>query len=410
MSRSSRASVGALAAALTGTLLSGGLGAAPAAAVATDQWYPVPGDGTYTVRGHGYGHGHGMSQYGAQGAALEGLDHRKILAFYYPGTDLGRARGRIRVLLTGDTGDTGSDLVVGARKGLRLRDRGSGTTYDLPRGQGATRWRLSVDGQNRDVVHWYDGSWHRWRPDGREALAGEGQFTAGGRPLTLFTPSGSAAYRGALRHAVPAEGSTDRNTVNVLGLDSYVRGVVPSEMPASWEPEAVQSQAVAARTYGAWDRSQSRSHYYHVCDTTSCQVYRGVAGEHPLADAAVDATSRQVLRHDGSPAFTQFSASSGGWTSAGSAPYLVAQKDPYDDWSGNGVHDWSVSLAASAISRAYPSIGRLRKIHVTSRDGNGEWNGRVWSMTLVGSKGRQTVSGDTFRFRFGLRSTWFTFR
>ena len=398
--------VGALTAVLTTGLLSGGPSVGPAAAVATDQRYPVPGDGSYTVHGHGYGHGHGMSQYGAQGAALRGLEHEQILAFYYPGTDLGTARRKIRVLLTADTG---ADLVVGARKGLRLKDRGSGTTYDLPRGQGATRWRLTVAG-GRDVVDWYDGSWHRWRPGGRDALAGEGQFQAGGRPLTLFLPSGSAQYRGALRHAAPGEGSTDRNTVNVVGLNAYVRGVVPAEIPASWEPEAVQAQAVAARTYGAWDRSQDSSHYYHICDTTSCQVYRGVAGEHPLGDAAVAATSKQVLRYDGSPAFTQFSASSGGWTSAGNAPYLVAKKDPYDDWSGNGVHSWSVPLKASTISGAYPSIGRLRTIRVTSRDGNGEWNGRVWSMTLVGSKGRTTVSGDTFRFRFGLRSSWFSFR
>ena len=405
MSRSSRAAGARTAVLTTGVLLSGGL-PAPVAAVATDQSYPVPGDGSYTVRGHGYGHGHGMSQHGAQGAALRGLEHQEILDFYYPGTDLGKARGKIRVLLTADTG---SDLVVGARKGLRLRDRGSGTAYDLPRGQGATRWRLDVDGSGRDVVAWYDGSWHRWRPGGREALVGEGQFTAGGRRLTLFGPSGSTQYRGALRNAVPAAGSTDRATVNVVGLDSYVRGVVPAEMPASWEPEAVQSQAVAARTYGAWDRAQDRSHWYHICDTTSCQVYGGVAGEHPLGDDAVEATSRQVLRSGGEPAFTQFSASSGGWTSAGSAPYLVAKKDPYDDWSGNTVHDWSVTLRASTISGAYPAIGKLRRIEVTSRDGNGEWRGRVGSMTLVGSDGRTTVSGDTFRYRFGLRSTWFSF-
>ncbi|CAA9327836.1 MAG: SpoIID [uncultured Nocardioidaceae bacterium] len=405
MSRFTRASVGALTAVLTGGLLLTS-GAGPAGAVATDQRYPVPADGTYTVSGHGYGHGHGMSQHGAQGAALEGLEHQQILDFYYPGTELGKARGKIRVLLTADTG---SDLVVGARRGLRLKDRGSGTAYDLPRGQGATRWRLSVDG-GRDVVHWYDGSWHRWRPGGRDALAGEGQLSAGGRPLTLYLPSGSAQYRGTLRHTAPSEGSTDRNTVNVLGLDSYVRGVVPSEIPASWKPEAVQAQSVAARTYGAWDRSQDPSHYHHICDTTSCQVYKGVAGEHPLGDAAVAATSRQVLRNDGAPAFTQFSASSGGWTSAGSAPYLVAKKDPYDNWSGNDVHNWSLSLSASAISRAYPAIGRLRTIRVTSRDGNGEWNGRVWSMRLIGSQGRETVSGDTFRYRFGLRSTWFSFR
>jgi stage II sporulation protein D len=402
MSRSPRALVLVLAAALLG-----GSGAGPATAVATDQRYPVPRDGTYTVLGRGYGHGHGMSQHGAQGAALRGLTHQQILRFYYPGTDLGRSRGKLRVLITADTG---ADLVVRARRGLQLKDLGSGATYDLPRGQGASRWRLSVDSRNRDVVRWYDGSWHRWRPGGDAALAGEGQFSADGRRLTLYLPSGSAQYRGTLRHAIPSAGSTDRNTVNVVGLDDYVRGVVPAEMPASWEPEAVQAQAVAARTYAAWDRAEDKSDYYHICDTTSCQVYKGVAGEHPLGDAAVAATSRQVLRYRGEPAFTQFSASSGGWTTAGSAPYLVAQRDPYDGWSGNAVHTWSVSLSARTIQRSYPSIGRLRRIQVTSRDGNGRWNGRVESMMLVGTRGRAGLTGDDFRVRFGLRSSWFSFR
>ena len=58
-------------------------------------------------------------------------------------------------------------------------------------------------------------------------------------------------------------------------MDDYVQGVVPAEMPASWEPEAVQAQAVAARTYAAWHRARSGDRYYQICDTTSCQVYGG---------------------------------------------------------------------------------------------------------------------------------------
>ena len=66
-----------------------------------------------------------------------------------------------------------------------------------------------------------------------------------------------------------------------LGLDDFVRGVVAREMPASWEPAAVQSQAVAARTYAAFERAANAGRAWHTCDTTSCQVYGGVAAEHP---------------------------------------------------------------------------------------------------------------------------------
>lgn len=378
---------------------------APPSRVAVDQRYPVPASGPYTVRGHGYGHGRGMSQYGANGAARQGLEHQDILEFYYPGASLGVVRRKIRVLISPDTTP---DLVVQARRTLSLRDRGAGTTYSLPRDLGATRWRVSPDGE-RNLVHYYaNGAWRSWRPGGEAALRGVGEFRAKG-PITLETPSGSYPYRGWLRSAPPVPGSPDRDTVNVLRMDAYVQGVVPAEMPASWEPEAVQSQAVAARTYAAFHRARNRTRYYQVCDTTACQVYRGVSGEHELGNAAVRATAKQILTYDGGPAFTEFSSSSGGWTVTGDFGYLTAKRDPYDDWSGNDVHDWSVSLSASRIAAAYPAIGKLESIRVTSRDGNGEWRGRVLALSLVGSKSTVRISGDDFRWKFGLRSTWFTF-
>ncbi|MFC6345615.1 hypothetical protein ACFP8W_26755, partial [Nocardioides hankookensis] len=124
---------------------------------------------------------------------------------------------------------------------------------------------------------------------------------------------------------------------------------------------------------------------------------------------AVDATRGRILTSGGDPAFTQFGSSSGGWTSAGSVAYLPARQDPYDGWSGNPVHDWKVRLSDTDLERAWPAIGDLTRIAVTGRDGNGAWGGRVRSITLTGSKGKVTVSGDTFRSVLALRSTWITF-
>jgi SpoIID/LytB domain protein len=183
-------------------------------------------------------------------------------------------------------------------------------------------------------------------------------------------------------------------------------------MPASWSPEAVQAQAVAARTYAVWNRADSvpKGDPNDLCDTSSCQVYRGVAGEDPRSDAAVKATAGEILRYDGEPAFTQFSSSSGGWTTDGGFPYLPAEKDPYDGVPSNPNHTWSLKLRPARIAAAFPGIGKLRRIHVTARDGHGQWKGRVESMTLVGSKGKHRMTGDDFRLAFGLRSTWFTFK
>lgn len=180
-------------------------------------------------------------------------------------------------------------------------------------------------------------------------------------------------------------------------------------MPALWSPEAVKAQAVAARTYAAYEREHPRAAHYQICDTTSCQVYGGASAEHPASDAAIAATARQVLLADGVPACTMFASSSGGWTSAASAPYLVAKEDPYDDWAGNPVHDWSATFTDDAIEAKYPAIGDLQRIVVVARDGNGDWGGRVTSLRLVGSKSQVTVSGDTLRSALGLRSTWVTF-
>ncbi|MGB0100337.1 MAG: SpoIID/LytB domain-containing protein [Nocardioides sp.] len=368
---------------------------------AADSW-TVPSDAVITIKGHGYGHGHGMSQYGAEGAARDGLTHRQIVTFYYPGTTWGKAGGRVTVMISADTTD---DLVVDARRGLTLRDTAAGEARALP-DNGAVRWKVAraKKGGNRVV--------YRTRPAGRwqlwERLEGHGEFAAGGAPITLITPGGERSYRGRLRVDVTSSG--ERVTVNQLSLDNYLKGVVPLEIPALWSTEAVRAQSVAARTYAAYERRHPKSSAYQLCDTSSCQVYGGYDAEHSASNQAVRATARQVLLSGGKPAFTQFGSSSGGWTSAGSVPYLPAQRDPYDDWAGNPVHDWRTTVSDNAVEARWPGVGDLRRIVVNSRDGNGQWGGRVRSMTLIGSAGRVQVSGDTFRSALGLRSTWVTFK
>jgi stage II sporulation protein D len=382
-------------------LLAGTLALSALPAHAADAW-DVPRDATIVLKGHGYGHGHGMSQYGAEGAAREGLGFEEIAEFYYPKTGWGRARGRIRVQITGDTTD---DLVVLPRPGLSVRDLGADKSWELPDND-ATRWRVARigDGRNR-VTFLRGGSWHGWR-----MLEGLGAFSRGGEPVPLVTPAGTVAYRGTLSALAPADAPASRVTVNTVRLEQYLRGVVPLEIPALWTPAAVQAQAVAARTYAAYGRAHPRASIFDLCDTWSCQVYGGVPAEHRASDAAVRETRRRILKHDGGPAFTQFSSSSGGWTSAGSVPYLVAKADPYDDWKGNPHHDWKVSLDDGRIESAWSSLGNLRRIVVVSREGEGQWGGRVRSVRFVGSRNSVTVSGDTLRSTLGLKSTYLTFR
>src|SRR5918994_322921 len=78
--------VGGVVGVLVATTLA--LPSAPASAVGEGSW-AVPAKAWVTIKGHGYGHGHGMSQYGAAGAARQGLTFRQIADFYYPGTTWG---------------------------------------------------------------------------------------------------------------------------------------------------------------------------------------------------------------------------------------------------------------------------------------------------------------------------------
>ncbi len=365
--------------------------------------WQVPDGATITVVGHGYGHGHGLSQYGAQRAATKGLGYRRIARFYYPGTRWGKIGGQVRVLISADTS---RDVVVVARGGLVVRPVKAGKPTRLAQARPrAKRWRIvPVAGGRSAVDYQTSGRWRRLR-----TVRGDAEFTAGGKPIRLVFAGGSRAYRGVLRSASTGRG-LDRDTVNVLPLDSYLKGVVPREVPSYWHPQALRAQAVAARTYAAYERKHSRRGHYQLCDTDQCQVYGGATDEQRATSKAIDATRRQVLTKGGGPIFAQFSASSGGWTSRGAFAYLPAKKDPYDAFAGNDYHDWTVRVTDAKIEQAWPGVGELTSIETSERDGNGEWGGRVGKVTLRGTTGIVVVSGDDFRFRMGLYSTWFTLR
>jgi len=372
--------------------------------------YWVPHSGRLVVHGHGYGHGHGMSQYGAEGAARAGRSYHQILDFYYPGTRRGRVGGPMRVLVTADTSP---QLTVRAGRGLTVRDlAGRGATWDLPDRRQVDRWRIRAargDGSRSSVQLHNRSGWHRWSVPGRRLLRGDGQFSAHGRPIALLLPGGdSRRYRGVLRSVAPYRGATARDTVNVVSLDQYARGVLPAEMPTSWSRSALKAQAVAVRTYAAFGRRANRERYWHVCDTTACQVYAGARVETGRGNRAVRRTRHEIRTWKGRPAFTQFSSSSGGWTASGGKRYLPARRDRFDGWAGNANHDWTAKVRVSSLQRSFPELGRLRYLSVRNRDGHGEWGGRVQQLALSGSRGRVRLSGEDLRFTAGLRSSWFT--
>lgn len=357
------------------------------------------------IVGHGYGHAHGMSQYGAKGAAERGLSAAKIMAFYYPGTQPGTVGGAVTVHLTADTDNA---TTIAARDGASVRDLRSKQTWALPTrrsGHAVDQWRLDATPSGDSRVSYHTDAWHTWR-----RWDGDGAFAGGSRGLTLLTGGSATTYRGDLqsRH-VPGTGSRARVTVDKLPLESYLRGVVPREMPALWKAAAVRSQAIAARTYAAFERAQPLTRVYQICDTSLCQVYGGKSSEHPAADEAVTATKGRIRTWHGDPAFTQFSASNGGWTAAGSQPYLVAEQDPYDTKAVDPYFRWSLDVTPERFGQLV-GVGRVTEVVVDSRDGNGDFGGRLVQVTIRGTGGVKTMSGEALRSALGIRSTWADFR
>lgn len=224
----------------------------------------------------------------------------------------------------------------------------------------------------------------------------------------------TAYYRGELR-AVHNDGA--QRTVNAVPVESYLRAVVPLEMPASWAnlgdgsgAEALEAQAVSARSYAL---AENRTSYARTCDTISCQVYGGRAtkrsgtitsNEHPLSDQAILDTAGLVRARDGEVARTEFSSSTGGWTAGGVFP---AVEDLGDAVSINPNHDWQVELDVADIESRWG--GRtLEAITISERNGLGSDGGRVEELQLIFGDEVFTMTGNEFRRAFSLKSDWFT--
>jgi stage II sporulation protein D len=338
----------------------------------------------FLLSGHGWGHGVGMGQWGAQGYAQQGYTYDQILAAYYPGTTLGQtATTSIRVLLA----DAKSSLAISSGQPMTVED-GDGIDHTLASGKATLTpaLQLAVDG---------------------------GPSQALTPPLT-FSPSAGAKlklgrnYRGQIVVDVV---NGKLRAINVLPLEQYLYGVVPAEEPSSWLPQALQAQAVAARSYALANRKAAAP--FDVYADGRSQAYLGVSAERPSATQAVDETAGQVLLYNGHVADTLFSSSTGGWTqSAADAfgapgkPYLVSVKDPYDGISP--YHDWGpVPVTAKTLGQSFHVAGRIVDATVTRNSSK-----RVKTIKLTalvrGSPSTTAVAGGLTASALALRSTWFS--
>lgn len=235
--------------------------------------------------------------------------------------------GMVRVYLSSIANPTSLDVTVSGSYSisgaysLALDDGdAANVTFNTSTGE----ITLSVDGQS-----WNMGSEMAFR---RHQTSGESslKIAQARRPSNM--------YPGDLQLIARPNGSSYKlyPIVHVY-IESYLYGVVPYEMSASWPIEALKAQAVAARTYTLNRMNSRKSAIYDVVDTTSDQVYYGQTGSVNNATRAVDETRGIVSMNDGKLSGTYYTASNGGqtesvknaWGTSG-YDYLGVKDDPFD--------------------------------------------------------------------------------
>src|SRR6266545_3735852 len=353
------------------------LGTGPAAPARVDT-PATTGTATFVVTGHGWGHGVGMSQYGAYGYAQKGVGYAKIVLHYFAGTELGAAPvSRVRVLLTSGV----AKLPISSAADFRVKDA-TGVVHDVAAGNYTLTpaLKLKVDGVATAT-----------------ALPGPLLFQPGAAPLQL-----KHQYRGSIQVDLV---SGKLRAINMVGLEQYLYGVVPSEMPFTWLPEALKAQAVVARSYALATR---RAGAFDLYPDTRSQVYLGIEHEKPSTNAAVNATAGQVVLYEGAVAKTYFFSTSGGRTASAedvwgeAVPYLLSVPDPYDSISP--YHDWGpFSFTGVKLAKALEMSGRVVDLQPQLNS-----SGRIRTLNVVGTKSTVAVQGGDLRRRLGLRSTWFS--
>ena len=338
----------------------------------------LKGTPQFVISGHGWGHAVGMGQWGAYGYAQHGFTYDKILAHYYPGTVLSTTTVKsIRVLLANTP-----SVTISSTGPWKLK-AGSAAATTMPAG------KVTLNPQLKFKL-----------PDGTEPET----FTG---PLT-FTAATSLVFKKPYRGTFTVTSDGKKITlVNTVPLEQYLYAVVPSEMPKTWLPEALKTQAVAARSYALAVRKTSGP--FDVYDDTRSQVYGGVNAESPTTTAAVDATVGGVLTYGGKIAITYFFSTSGGRTAAindvwksAPVPYLVSVADPYDSLSP--YHDWGpLAFTPAKLKKVLKVPGRLLDVQTTVNNSK-----RVDSVRAIGEMGEHVLTGAEVRTALGLRSTWFS--
>lgn len=237
---------------------------------------------------------------------------------------------------------------------------------------------------------------------------------------SLTRAQGTPVYPGHMEITSEEDGLL---LLNEVDLEEYLKRVVPSEMPPTYEIEALKAQAICARTY-AWRQIQGSAYSEygaHVDDSTNFQVYNNT-NVFEITNAAVNETFGQLLAYNGTPIETFYYSTSAGHSTDGSVwgadpsqtPYLRAVSindagqtmdltsneafsefimdldvDAYD--SDFAMFRWNTATTSEILAEKIGGVGRITGLTVTERGPGGIARG----LKVVGTEGSKTFSGQS---------------
>jgi len=264
----------------------------------------------------------------------------------------------------------------------------------------------------------------RGGPAGISAVGPDGvSVTALGDAVEIRSSDGVVAvsgvrYRGSARIIRSSEGTL--TAVNLVGLESYLKGVLAAEIGALSEDRmaAMKAQAVASRSYTLYRIADSRGKPYDVVSGVGDQVYRGIAGERPVTDRAVEETFGEVAVYRGEPIRANFSSTCGGvtvanedaWPDEEPLPYLRSVRDVIGRRGGELCagsrhyrwrEEWDADQLDSILSSYFVEAaagrrfeGRVRDIKVVRRNDAG----RAKVVEIRTDRGKYKVRADKIRW------------
>ena len=222
-----------------------------------------------------------------------------------------------------------------------------------------------------------------------------------GTGSTPVVDLGARSYRGIIDFIHNSDGTI--TAVNVIDLEEYLYGVVASEIPSSYEYEAIKAQACAARTYALYKWNRESDIGYDICDSTHCQAYMGYDYEDSTTRQAVIDTEGELIYYNGSPIEALFFSSSGGYTEDAVNVWGtdVAYLKAVDDSQEINCPEWERTITLDDLDNLIQTngynIGSATGMRITIDNKTN----RVQKLEILGTEGTKTITLEACRTVFG---------